>query len=221
MISITGIGWINQHEYGCVMKGLQESYAGEALPRKKIFSYAFKNFGRLDSVSKMTCSAAALALKDAGIDCSPELKQDIGIVSANLSGCLETDTLYFKDYLDSGRTLARGNLFIYTLPSSPSGEAAIHFGLQGPLLYITAQGRPVMTALRTAAEIILGGESYAALAGLAEADYAIYFVLKGEGNRGGDVLCCYDDVMKVLEKDLSLKKMVEEFINSRKGSAVL
>ena len=213
MISITGIGWISREEYGCVMKGMQEPYAGDALPRKKIFSYGFKNFGRFDSVSKMTCSAVALALKDAGIDCSPELKHDIGIISANLSGCLETDTLYFKDYLESGRTLARGNLFIYTLPSSPSGEAAIHFGLQGPLLYITDQGRPVMTALRTAVEIILGGESYMMLAGLAEADYAVYFVLKGGCDAGGDVLCSYDDAMKVLEKDLRFKELINELLS--------
>ncbi len=178
MINIYGIGWINQQEYGCVMKGLQESYAGDALPKKKMFSHAFKNFGRLDSISKMTCSAIALALKDAGLDCSPVLKQDIGIVSTNTSGCMETDVNYFKDYLDCGRTLARGNLFIYTLPSSPAGEAAIHFGLQGPVLYIASRDNSIAAALRTASEIVLNNEASVMLAGTAEADSAIYFVLK-------------------------------------------
>ena len=36
----------------------------------------------------------------------------------------------------NGSTLGRGNLFIYTLPSSPLAEAAIHFGLTGKLLYL-------------------------------------------------------------------------------------
>jgi len=46
----------------------------------------------------------------------------------------------FLDYVQAGRKLGRGSLFIYTLPSSPLAEAAIHFGLQGPVLYIGSIG---------------------------------------------------------------------------------
>jgi 3-oxoacyl-[acyl-carrier-protein] synthase II len=86
-------------------------------------------------------------MKDAGFSCIPQKKQDIGIVGASDSGSMQSDIDYFKDYLDCGRTLSRGNLFIYTLPSSPLGEAAIHFGLQGPLLYAASAENPLMTAL--------------------------------------------------------------------------
>ncbi|RJQ13952.1 MAG: hypothetical protein C4560_13245 [Nitrospiraceae bacterium] len=220
MISITGIGWINQQEYGCVMMGIQESYAVDALPKKKIFSHAFKNFGRLDSVSKMTCSAIALALKDAGIDCPPESKRDIGTIGSGSSGSLQSDLDYFRDYLDSGRTLSRGNLFIYTLPSSPAGEAAIHFGLQGPVFYIAGPGNSVATALRTASEIILNNEASVMLAGMTGPDSAVYFVLKKTSDAAGDVLCSYDYAMKVMETNSGLDDMVREFLNSMKGSVV-
>lgn len=220
MISVIGIGWIDKEEYGCIFKNMNESYKDGVFPKKNIFPYSYKNIGRLDHVSRLTCAAVALALKDADIECSPERKHDAGIISTNASGSFDTDMLYFRDYLDSGRTLSRGNLFIYTLPSSPAGEAAIYFGLQGPLLYIGGKDNSMANALRTAAEMVLDNEASVMLAGMAEADHAFYFVLKGECNTGGNVLCSYDDAMKVLEKDRSLQELVSELINLRKGSTV-
>lgn len=60
----------------------------------------------------------------------------MGLIGTNRAGSLEANRLYFSDYLQAGRVLARGNLFVYTLPSSPLAEAAIHFGFQGPMLYM-------------------------------------------------------------------------------------
>ena len=220
MISVTGIGWINTEEYGCILKGIEESYKDSVLPKKKIFPFSYKNIGRLDNVSRMTCAAVALALKDAGIECSPERKHDAGIISTNASGSYETDMLYFRDYLDSGRTLSRGNLFIYTLPSSPSGEAAIYFGLQGPLLYITGNNSTMVNALMTAAEMVHDKEAPVMLAGMAQEDRAIYFLLKGDSNKVGDGLCSYEDAVNVLEKDVGVNEMVHKFLNLRKGITV-
>lgn len=220
MISIAGIGWIDKKEYGCVNKGLRASYNDQAFPKNNIFAYPLKNFGRLDAVSKMTCSAAALALKDAGMEFALGVKQDTGIISTNTAGCLETDMNYFKDYLECGRTLGRGNLFIYTLPSSPSGEAAIHFGLQGPLLYITGKDHPAATALETASEIILGNESSAMLAGMGDADSAVYFYLKKISDAGENGLCSMARARKILRQRLTLRRKIDEFINLKKGSIV-
>jgi len=219
MINICGIGWINNKEYGCIRSNMIESYKDGVFPKNKIFPFAYKHIGRLDNVSRLTCAAAALALKDAGIECSPEMKHDAGIICTNTSGSYETDMHYFRDYLDSGRTLSRGNLFIYTLPSSPAGEAAIYFGLQGPLLYIADRKKPMVNALHTAADMVLGNEASMMLAGGAEADRAIYFVLKGNCS-SADIICSHDDAIKVLEKDPHVKGMVNEFINLRKGITV-
>src|SRR5574341_404414 len=133
IISIRGIGWITKGEYGCVRTGVHRDHDAaeglDAVMKSDIFSYPVKNYGRFDPVSKMSCTAVALALKDADIVYAAGRKQDIGIIGTNAEGSLRSDIEYFRDYLAGGRKLSRANLFIYTLPSSPLGEAAIHFGL--------------------------------------------------------------------------------------------
>jgi hypothetical protein len=185
MIAVTGIGWLNRKEYGCVIgkvekhhEGLDSLYA--SFKRESLFSYPVKNFGRFDAISKMTCFSTALALKDAGISYSFKHKQDIGIFGANETGCLESNLNYFQDYISSGRILARGNLFIYTLPSIPLAEASIHFGLSGPLLHLFFNEQRIPSLLSFAGDSITGGETSSILAVSAEENDAICFVLKQE-----------------------------------------
>lgn len=206
-ISVLGIGWINVDEYGCLGQGIGFK-RGNSLHRKDIFSYVFKNFARLDNASKMTCCAVALALKGAGIAYSMNQKQDMGIIGTSRYGSLQSDSDYFKDYINCGRTLARGNLFIYTLPSSPLGEAAIHFGLQGPLLYTAASHKSLAGALKIAEEMIGSGEALTMLGGTAEENEAVYFVLAK--NQVGAAFCGLADAMVILEKDMILPETVKQ-----------
>ncbi len=221
-IMICGIGWLTKDGYGCVAKGERFSYddaAGpDSLVKKGIFSAPIKNFGRFDRISRMTCFAVALALADSGIEYGASRKQDIGIVGTSAEGSLRTDIEYFRDYLDSGRTLSRGNLFIYTLPSSPLGEAAIHFGLQGPLLYAGGEQR-LLAVLDTASEMILAGETHDVLAGDAEADQAVYFVLSGNDDRRTP-LCDLSQARTIVQANPALESMVHTFSvfkGSKKG----
>jgi 3-oxoacyl-[acyl-carrier-protein] synthase II len=192
-IAVHGIGWLTKEGYGCIRSELRHDYEiGEGthtLPRKDIFSHPFKNFGRLDTLSKMTAFGVSLALQDAGIEYTPIRKQNIGIVGTNAEGSLRSDIEYFKDYLEGGRTLSRGNLFIYTLPSSPLGEAAIHFGLMGPVLYAVRESGPLAAVLDLASEMLLADEAPVMLAGKAEADEAMFFVL-GRGPRDAQTALC-------------------------------
>jgi len=140
VIGVRGIGWIDKESYGCVRLGSQTEYAGRESFRKLgkadgLFSYTVKNFGRFEAITQRVCYATALALRDAGIEYAEGAKQNVGLLGSSPAGCVESNLNYFKDYVDGGRTLSRANLFIYTLPSSPFAEAAVHFGLQGPLLY--------------------------------------------------------------------------------------
>ena len=223
MIGLCGIGWINKEEYMCVMQNKRIRYSDttsfEGLYRKDIFSYPFKNFGRLDNVSKMVCYAVALALKDAEEPYFSDSKKDMGIVGTNADGSLESDVDYFKDYIVSGRKLSRGNLFIYTLPTSPLAEAAIHFGLQGPLLYMTAEKAKLSLVVRTAEDMLLLEETQSVLAGINNNDEAMYFVFKKDHKPGSLVLCDISKAMSVIGKENSLLEMAEEFstINKRKG----
>ena len=91
-IAVRGIGWLTKAGYGCIRSGLRHAYenseGARSLPKRRIFSHPFKNFGRLDGISRMTAYAVALAMQDAGIEYSPEKKQDIGIIGTSSEGSL-------------------------------------------------------------------------------------------------------------------------------------
>jgi 3-oxoacyl-(acyl-carrier-protein) synthase len=222
-ISVHGIGWLTKEGYGCIRCEHQHAYAvGEdarTLPKRDIFSHPFKNFGRLDTISKMTVFGVSLALQDAGIEYSPTGKQDIGIVGTNAEGSLRSDIEYFRDYLESGRTLSRGNLFIYTLPSSPIGEAAIHFGFLGPVLYAAGESNALSAVLDMATEMLLAGETPVMLAGKAEADEALFFVMRREHGQDGSVLCDMTEVRSLVESGPDVAGLVRKFIRMTAGKA--
>jgi hypothetical protein len=219
MISVLGIGWLTKAGYGRIRTGTGHSYdAGEdthALAKKDVFSHPFKNFGRLDAVSKITAYGVSLALQDAGIAYSPLQKQDIGIIGTNASGSLRSDIEYFMDYVRSGRTLSRGNLFIYTLPSSPLGESAIHFGFLGPLLYAARPDASLIAILDTAEEMLLAGETTMMVAGRAEEDEAIFFILAAGTENSAAVVCSVSECRSIIGSTTDIAEMVQKF--SEKG----
>jgi len=187
---ISGIGWVAKEKYGCVKRKIRRDFTDikslhPKLQNESVFLYPVKNFGRFDMTSKMSCCAGALALHDAGIKYSEKHKQDIAIIGTNTDGCLKSNLNYFKDYVQTGRKLARGNLFIYTLPSSFLAEASIHFGFQGPLLYvgfpqkqkqIRANDRSPL--LQYAEGIISRKEASTVLAMKVDENKAVCFVIK-------------------------------------------
>ena len=134
-------GWAKGTECGCVSRASHWKYtdlrmAYDQLLKDAVLAYPIENFGRFNHDSKLAILAIALALYDAKITYVKDKKLDISILGTNTSGALDANLAYFNDYVAHGRTLGRGNLFIYTLPSSPLAEAAIHFGLTGKLLYL-------------------------------------------------------------------------------------
>jgi 3-oxoacyl-[acyl-carrier-protein] synthase II len=215
-IAINGIGWLSDKGYGMVASGRTVSFApGEAwqaLPRDSFFTRPVKNFGRLDAVSRITMATVSLALQDGGIDSSPLQKQPVGIVGTNRDGCLTTDTDYFRDYVENGRKLSRANLFIYTLPSSPLGEAAIHFGLTGPLLYTADSSGTALLPLRMAAGFIADNSASTMLAGRSDGDQAIYLLLGSEHERS---LCPLGIAEEILSADFQVATLADRFNSLR------
>ncbi|HWR73856.1 MAG TPA: hypothetical protein VN604_11860 [Nitrospirota bacterium] len=191
-VIVRGIGWLAGGEYGCISRGERSRLEGDpadAGSRKGLFTHPFKNFGRLDRLSRMTAAGISLALRDGAISYSPEQKQDIGIIGTGSAGSLATDLRFFRDYVESGRKLARGGLFIYTLPSSPLGEAAIHFGLLGPLFYLAAGNASPGVVFDAAEVLLLQDEAEAMLAGIAGEDAALYCLLMKDGGAPEQRLC--------------------------------
>jgi hypothetical protein len=221
VILICGIGWTVGERKQCTNERfpLNGTGGGGAIeqPGKEIFSFSFKNFGRLDPASRMAAYAVALALGDAGIEYSQGRKLDMGIIGTNASGSLDSDVRYFRDYLETGRTISRGNLFIYTLPTSPLGEAAVHFGLQGPLFYMTGPGNPLEMIMEAAEEIMTFDKTPAMLVAIFEEDAAVCFVLMEDGKcsgrrylydigQAGQLTGERPDIMEIIEKVSKLKE---------------
>jgi 3-oxoacyl-[acyl-carrier-protein] synthase II len=213
MVDVRGIGWITDREFGSVKSGCRSGYSDRMVLRKELFSSPFKGFAKLDPVAAMLCFSIELALKDAGIEYDTDCWQQAGIIGTNSGGCLQSDIRYFRDYLDSGRVMGRGNLFIYTLTSSPLGEAAIHFGMKGPLLYVAAQKGGLCEALEAAADMMVVDGASMMVAGCAEEDEAVYFVLSGREEMGlqGDVLCSLDEAVLIAGRNPGLPGMINEF----------
>lgn len=212
MIAVTGIGWLNRKEYGCAIGKLKKPHEGidslyPCFKRESFFLYPVKNFSRFDIISKMTSFCAALALKDAGISYSGINKKDMGIFGTNEAGCLESNINYFRDYIDSGRILARGNLFIYTLPSIPLAEAAIHFGLSGPLLHISFNDGKISSLLSFAGKSIIEGETPSILAIKAEETDAVCFVLQTEDAVSAGKSLSLENVIALADK-LNFEEMI-------------
>jgi len=212
-VFVHGIGWLTKAGYGCIKCGFRHSFSsGEdvhSLAKRDIFAHPFKNFGRLDQISRMTAFAVALALRDAEMEYLPSKKQDVGIIGTSSEGSLKTDIEYFKDYIESGRTVSRGNLFIYTLPSSALGEAAIHFGFVGPLLYAVGRKNSIIEILDMAEEIILAQETAVMVVGRAEDDQALYFVLRADKIKS--VLCDLTEARSIVETESQLIGMIDQF----------
>lgn len=212
-VSVRGIGWVTKTGYGSVRLGLHHQFEeGEgihSLAKLGIFSHPFKNFGRLDWMSRMTVSAVALALQDAGIEYSIANKQDIGIIGTSCEGSLKSDIAYFKDFIENGRTLSRANLFIYTLPSSALGEAAIHFGLIGPLLYATGVDNSFAEFLDMAAGIVVAREASRMLVGKITEEEALYFVI--DDKQEDCALCRLIEARSIMESTHDISDILRQF----------
>jgi 3-oxoacyl-[acyl-carrier-protein] synthase II len=190
-VVIPGISRITPAQYSRVIRNIHRTYTDIRslylqLLEESVFAYPIKHFGKTDPVSKMTCCAAALALNDAGIAYTQNQKNDMGILGTNSDGCLRANADYFRDYVESGRTLGRGNLFIYTLPSTPLADAAIHFGCQGPLIYMGFQNSRILSLLNHAKKMILRNEASAMLAVDSDETGALCFVLTQKADAPGE-----------------------------------
>lgn len=194
MTTVQAAGWLTDEAYGCVRGGTSISYAGRCDLRQLgrtdgLFNYPVKNYGRFPTSARQACCVTALALADAGIDYSEDSRLDIALIGESAEGCLPQNRRYFQDYIDGGRTLSRANLFIYTLPTSPLAEAAVHFGLQGPLLHLCREGGDPAALLEQAGAMLRRAELKFVLIYLLDKNAALCMIA-GDGR---DALCALDD----------------------------
>jgi 3-oxoacyl-(acyl-carrier-protein) synthase len=169
---IAGAGWVSATAYGAV--GKRKDYAGElrlALKADGVLTDRIKNAGKFDEATNRAFCAAALALHDAGFS---KHWKNVALIGTGSEECTQANRTYFEDYAGHGRQLARANLFIYTLPTSPLAEIAIHFKLDGPLFYTSEK------VVSTAHRLLASGDADAVLALWAEQSFTAALLFSSE-----------------------------------------
>jgi len=212
--TVLGAGWLDAGTFGCVRRSERTAYGGKTgiqppWQNAELLGGPVKNIGRFDAVSRLTCCACALALRDAGLSAEESRKLDIGILGTNTDGSLDANRSYFSDYLKAGRKLGSGHLFIYTLPTSPLAEATIHFGLKACNLYIGHDGGGAETLLDDALLLIEDGQAARILAVKAASSEAICLLL-GPGKPGSGKSPAVNDVRKFVAGEKSVNGVVSK-----------
>ncbi len=141
---VAGIGWISDSMCGSLRRGWQQEFKDAntlygQLEEAGVFNTPVKEVRWFCGLSQRFCLASALALRDA-FDFAGQIALDptkVGMLSLNREGALNANVEYFKDFIQSGKKSARGNLFIRTLPTSPLAQVAMAFGFKGPIFHIS------------------------------------------------------------------------------------
>jgi 3-oxoacyl-(acyl-carrier-protein) synthase len=145
-----------------------------------------KYYARMTPQTRCCLFAASLAMNYVGWEGD---RMEIGLVAAGSEGCLRANGEYFRDYVANGRTLGRGNLFIYTLPTSALGEVAIALSLTGPSFFIQQSVKPVKAFVRIGNRMIADGEARGMLGLWSDSEAAICFVIEeGENSNDANVI---------------------------------
>jgi 3-oxoacyl-(acyl-carrier-protein) synthase len=173
-MNVIGAGWVSENAYGAVQKQIQKNAIENVYSSLKadgILGERVKNFGRFDTQTRQSFCAAALALHDAGVSAH---WKNIALIGTGCEESTQANQTYFEDYTGHGRKLARANLFIYTLSTSPLAEIAIHFKLDGPLFYTSDH------LLRTAKGLLTDGDASHVLAIWSEKEFTAALLLNTE-----------------------------------------
>ena len=140
MTILSGAAWCSRSDYSTLFAHRKDSFpnyreAYKYYKKNEVLTRELNNFRRVSNTARLYLLLTGLAAFDAGKQDS-DFPDNTGII-CNSESVLAENEKYYKDYLDSGKIGGRGNLFVYTLPTSALGEAAISFGIRGPLYNVT------------------------------------------------------------------------------------
>lgn len=110
---------------------------------------------RMNRLSRMSCAAVGLALSHAGLE--GDQREKTGLILATAFGGTGQCALFFGGLLDDGERLVNPAHFPETVPSAPSGQAGVCFGLKGPSTTVCQQSLSSEYALLIAERMILSG----------------------------------------------------------------
>ncbi len=135
---------------------------------------------RLDRLSCWALAAAALALKDAGVDLETIDRSRVAVLFASGLGCVELTEAFYRSAALNGWSGTDPITFPETLANAPACHVALFHGLRGPNLTLGGENFAAEIALLRAASLLRHGQADRAIViagdALSPAVYAWYEV---------------------------------------------
>lgn len=149
--------------------------------------YKYPKYYKMDNMSRLAFLTSELLLGESDFT-AKHAAEEIGIIMANSTSSLDTDSKYYDTIRDRDNYFPSPALFVYTLPNIMIGEMCIKNGIKGENIFLitekfdaeqlTVQAKLLLAAGR-AQSCILGWVNY-----LDEKYEAIMFLLEKQGEEG-------------------------------------
>ncbi len=136
----------------------------------------YKGLKELDRSARLLCSAAKLAIDDAGLSIDYKNTDDIGVVTGTTLGYLWNFSEFERGIIIDSPRFADASLFPGTVINAPSSYVSIRFGIQGLNTTISTGYSSSIDTLRYAMDFIRMGRVKSVLVGAVESLSLVNFV---------------------------------------------
>ncbi|HDZ62494.1 MAG TPA: beta-ketoacyl-[acyl-carrier-protein] synthase family protein [Nitrospirae bacterium] len=187
---IKPISRFDTSEYKCKL-------AGEIYGFKPTYFLGSKGLRSLDRTTRLLCSAAKLAIDDAGLKIDNTNTDDIGVCTGTTLSAIWNFSEFEKGAIIDGPLFTDASLFPGTVINAASSQVSIRFNIQGFNTTISTGYSSSIDALKYAIDFIRLGRVKAVLVGgvesLSLANYIGFYNLGfSAGINGEEISCPFD-----------------------------
>ncbi len=177
--------------------GFKSKLAGEIYGFKPTYFLGSKGLRNLDRTTRLLCSAAKLAIDDAGFNINNKNTDDIGVCTGTTLSSLWNFSEFDKELIKDGPLFTDVALFPGTVMNAASSQVSIRFNIQGFNTTISTGYSSSIDALRYAIDFIRMGRVKAVLVGgvesLSLANFIGFYKLGfSAGIKGEELSCPFD-----------------------------
>lgn len=137
----------------------------EAILESACTKLRIKNTRKMDRISRLSCAASSLAVKDSGFRITTANATDVGLISATGTGALGSVSEFYMNMLEKGVKLADANVFPNTVVNAHLGYVSIELKIKGYTTVIAQGSSSPYAALNTAIYLLESGSCKAVLVG--------------------------------------------------------
>lgn len=221
----TGFGTINLFD----TTDFNVHIAGEITRFDPVAFLGKKGLRTLDRSTKLICSAAKLAIDDAGLQITEENTGSIGVSVGSTFGSLHSISQFDREGLIEGPKYVNPSHFPNTVLNSPASQVSIRFKIKGFNTTVSTGFCASLDALSYAADFIRLNRVSAVLAGgveeLCEETFLFFHKLGYlSGCDGSEPLCCPFDARRngaILSEGAAILVLEEERHALIRGSNIL